>query len=310
MKKTFFLCVSLAMAAYAADYFPLNKGNVWNYSYESRTTVVYPDAPTTCDSGSVKWEALNGLGNSVFMLFYIKETLSLTRRTSFNDTQTFYDSVFSPARVTLDTVVFRQGVVLTDTGRVSDSIKNAISFSGANCPVTIHDPEKPLPVELKIEDTAVQFNGSTLACKKTISSECGCRDNINAWSFIMADTIGPVEVSITRCPGLVGTGFLEKRRLLSREYPTEVRPSHPGLSSDKQISVVYRSNRIFCETPFGLSHQVSVTVYSASGRTIGRFSGRAPGTISWNTGIVPQGIYLVRIKTAAGSVSKRVYVQK
>ena len=309
MKKAFFLCLSLVLTAAATDYFPLGKGNAWNFSYESRFTVVVPDAPTTHDSGSVKWEVLYGLGNSVFIQYDVMETRSLTRRTVFNDTQTIYDSAFSPPRVTIDTIVFRQGVVLVDTGRIFDSVNNAISFSGADCPVTIRDPEKPLPAELGIEDTTVQFNGATLACKKTIPSECSCLD-INAWSFVLADSIGPVEVSITRCPGLAGTGFFETRRLLSREYPSAVMPSRSDVSQNRQISVLYRSSRIFCEIPSGISNQVSVTVYNASGRTIKHFSGMSPGTMQWNIGSVPQGVYLVRVRTEAGSVSKKIYAQK
>jgi hypothetical protein len=308
MKKAFSLCMSLSMIAFAADYFPLGKGNIWNYSYESRSTIVYPNAPTTNESGSVTWEALTGLGNSVFMLYYIKETRSCTRRTSFNDTQTFYDSVFSPPRVTLDTIVFRQGVVLIDTGRIADSTKNAISFSGADCPVAVHNPQKPLPVELGIEDTAVQFNGSNLACKKTIPSGCSCYENLNAWSFILADTIGPVEVSITRCPGLAGTGYLEKRQLLSREYPTAVGHNSVAISRINRTTIVFNSGRINIALPLCRSSKVSATLYSASGRKIRQYSGRTAGTVSWSIGPVPQGIYLVRIKTETGSVSKKIYV--
>jgi hypothetical protein len=311
MKNVLLIFLSLAMAAAATDYFPFGKGNVWNYSYESRFTVATAEMPTTRDSGGVRWEVLNGLGNSVAIQTYILQTYSLAHRTYsvYPDTQPVYDSVFSPPRITVDTIVFRQGVVLTDTGRIFDSTTNAISFSGADCPVTIHNPEKPLPAELGIKDTAVQFNGSTLACKKTIPSECSCLD-INAWSFIIADSIGPVETSITRCPGLIGTGFFETRRLLQREYPTAVRFSSSDISQDRQISILYRSNRIYCKTPSGLSHQLSVTVYNASGRKIKHFSGMSPGTMQWNIGSVPQGVYLIRVRTAAGSVSKKIYVQK
>ena len=119
MKKSLVLCFAFAVTVLAQDFFPLTIGDAWNFSFESRTSVVIPEAPVTFDSGSVRWEVLYSEGSSVSMLMYVLEKRSLVRRRQMQNGQTVYDSVFSPSRVTLDTIVFREGVTPFDTGRAT-----------------------------------------------------------------------------------------------------------------------------------------------------------------------------------------------
>jgi hypothetical protein len=308
MNRFLFLCIAPAIVC-AADFFPLDQGNGWTFSYESRSTVIIPNSPITHDSGAVQWKILYGLANSVVIRTYIQETRTLSHRTFFNDTELVYDSIYSPPRTILDTIVLQQGVALTQTGRTSDSIKNAISFYSAECPVALHDPAKPQPAELEIKDTAVQFNGSTLSCKKTIPSECSCLDG-NAWSFVLADSIGPVEMSISRCPGLAGTGYSETRHLISRTFPASIRenPYAPTRSRGTGITVSKRGIRV--TQPLGAEYPISIALFDAAGKVMKKYSGIPSGPFMWNSESMTPGIYILRGKTRAGNVTQKIWLQK
>lgn len=307
MKRCLILCIAPAIIC-AADFFPLAQGNGWTFSYESRSTVIIPNSPITHDSGAVRWEILYGLANSVVIRTYILETRTLCRRAFFNDTELVYDSIYSPPRTILDTILLQQGVALTQTGRTSDSIKNVISFYSAECPVALHDPAKPLPAELEIKDTAVHFNGSTLSSKKTIPSECSCLDG-NAWSFVLADSIGPVEISISRCPGLAGTGYSETRRLTSRTFPASIGENPSVATRSRGIGITVSKRGIGVTQPLGAKYPISIALFDAAGRVINKYSG-IPGSLLWNTESITPGIYILRGKTRAGSVMQKILVKK
>ncbi|MBN1130783.1 MAG: T9SS type A sorting domain-containing protein [Chitinispirillaceae bacterium] len=302
MKRHLFICIVPALT-FAADYFPFERGNAWNFSYESRISIVVPNPPTTRDSGSVRWEISSVLGNSISLRILIRQTRSLARSTVFGGPEPGYDSTFTPPRVTVDTVLFTQDVAASDTGRTRDSLQNAVSFSGIGCPVAFHDPEKPLAAALVIHDTVIRFAGSDRSCIATIPPECSCRDN-NAWSFVLTDTIGPVGVAITRCPGFVGTGYFETWRLTSREYPAPVRSGGSTAPCNDRILIVAHHDLVRLTLP----GPASVAMCSVSGRTIKRFATTSSGTVTWNVASLPQGVYLLRVATEAGSIGKEIFL--
>jgi hypothetical protein len=301
MKKSLVLCFTFAATAWTKDFFPLNIGDAWNFSYESRTAAVIPEAPVTFDSGSVRWEVFSIEGSSVSMLMHVQEKRSLDRRRQMQNGQTVYDSVFSPSRVTLDTMVFRQGVAPFDTGRVRDSIINAISFSTATCAAAIHDPLKPVPANLGIKDTVIEYKGSSLDCIATVPSLCGSMGNTK-WSFILADSIGPVEIAIS--PSAPGSDYFENRYLLSREYDTPVKNSTVITKRADGIVVAIRAGRIRLTQPHDRSMPVSGILYSVSGRTVRTFPRQMAGAVAWDTKFLPSGMYFLAIETVNGNMAE------
>jgi hypothetical protein len=305
MKKAVFVSLALATTALTKDFFPLAIGDAWDFTYNSRSGQVSPDAPITLDSGTVRWEVMYGVGNSAYMFMYMLEKRNLVRHNQVLKSQIIFDSLFSPPRVTLDTIVFKEGVSLVDTGRIRDSIINAVSFSTASCPVAVHDPSKPVPAELGIKNTSVEYKGSTLACIITTPSYCSSVGT-TAWSFILADSIGPVEIEIS--PNAPGADYYEKRYLLSREYrvPAVNRPG-AGRKADG-ITVVFHAGNIRLIQPRGPT-PVSGVLYNASGRKVRTFSEISSGTGTWNTKLLPHGVYLLDCKTGAGTFAKPLFLR-
>ena len=309
MKRLVLVSLALAATALAKDFFPVCcTGDAWNFTYNSRTGQVSPDAPVTLDSGTVRWEVLYGMGSSVSVITHVLEKRSLVRHSQVQMGQTVFDSLFSPPRVTLDTIVFREGVAPFDTGRIRDSIINAVSFSTASCPAAVHDPAKPVPAGLGIRDTVVGYDGASLACITTAPPECGCR-GIKAWSFVLADAIGPVEVSISLCPGIDGSGYWEKRYLRSREYRTSVKNGTVAAKQGTGVAVAVHAGNIRLIQPSGPT-PVSGVLYNASGRKVRTFSEISSGTGTWNAELLPQGVYLLYGKTTSGKFTKPLFLRK
>jgi hypothetical protein len=306
MKKSLVLCFAFAATAWAQDFFPLTIGDAWNFSYESRTSVVIPEAPVTFDSGTVRWEVLYGEGSSVSMLMYVLEKRSLARRRHVQNAQTGYDSVFSPSRVTLDTIVFREGVAPFDTGRVRDSIINAVSFSTGTCAAAIHDPLKPVPANLGIKDTVIEYKGLSLDCIATVPSLCSSLGTA-IWSFILADTIGPVEISLS--PGAPGANYSEKRYLVTREYHTPVKNSTVIAAQVNEIAVTVNTGNIRVIQPHGQPRPVSGILYNVSGRMVRTFPRQMAGAVAWNIKSLPCGMYLLAIETMHGNMAKPLFLR-
>jgi hypothetical protein len=305
MKKSLVLCFTFAATAWTKDFFPLNIGDAWNFSYESRTAAVIPEAPVTFDSGSVRWEVFSIEGSSVSMLMHVQEKRSLDRRRHVQNAQTGYDSIFSPPRVILDTIVFRQGVAPFDTGRVRDSIINAVSFSTATCAAVLHDPTKPVPAALIVKDTVMEYNGSSLDCIATVPSLCSSLGTA-IWSFILADSIGPVEIAIS--PSAPGSDYFENRYLLSREYDTPVKNSTVITKRADGIVVAIHAGHIRLTQPHGRPIPVSGILYDASGRIVRTFPRQMAGAVAWDTQSLPFGMYLLNIETTYGNMAKPLFL--
>jgi hypothetical protein len=293
---------SMALAAslsFGADYFPLEQGNSWTYSYVSSITVVTYNPPTTRDSGTVKWEIIPPGGGSAAGTTQVKQTRSLVRRV-LTGIIPGYDSTFSPPRTTTDTVVF------SDT-----PLQNALSFQSATCACALHDPARALPESLTVKDTTVAFSGSDVAGRKTVPSACSCTKN-QIWSFVLADKLGPLEASITWCPGMAGTSFHETRKLVSRGYPSRVQRAANSPVNMHGVAVSYASGGIVCRLrgPEHAAGPVSVALLSLSGKTIDRFTfdGKAAGSL--NTGSLPGGMYLLRVEAGGSVYTERFWLDR
>jgi hypothetical protein len=307
MKKLVLLSLVLAATALAKDFFPLAIGDAWNFTFDSRTAQVIPESPVTLDSGTVRWEVLYGEGSSVCKIMHVLEKRGLVRHRQMLNGQTVYDSLFSPPRITLDTIVFREGVAPFDTGRVRDSIINAVSFSTATCPIAIHDPSKPVSADLGIKDTVIGYNGSSLDCIATTPSICGNLAT-TAWSFILADSIGPVKIVIF--PGAPGADYYENRYLLSREYNVSVKHRVMAVKWNNGFTVTFNAGHIRLIRPRGQTTPVSGVLYNASGRMVRTFPEKSEVSITWEIKNVPHGMYLLHCKTASGSFSRPLFLRE
>lgn len=188
-------------SVWAAEYFPSTVGNYWLFGYKySRGGW----GAATTDSGTLKWEiksimATKSIPSQVTAL--IEQTRSLVHRTQtggFIPGGTSYDSSFSPARVTLDSVYLHW----LEPG-------NGISIDSDSCFVLIHDPAKLTWSDyISVGDTAVSFNGQRVAAKRLDPSECrdrgqgipSCND---PKIFIAADGIGPMGYFMKSSPCLM-----------------------------------------------------------------------------------------------------------
>jgi hypothetical protein len=308
MKIILLFCIAPAVLSAATDYFPTDTGNTWTFSYVSSSSPAVPNPIVTRDSGSVKWEALRAMGNGIAVYFRFKQTRSLARRTVSGGGNPGYDSLFSPPRITTDTVILSRPVVLIDTLGLRDSLGNGLTFSNDTCPAAVHDFLKSVPSTMTVKDTTVQFDGSAYACKKITPSECSCYKSF-LWSFVLADRVGPVGAHITLCPGYVGGIYNETWRLVSREYPpVAVQPRLSYGPKGECMTILGGSNSIMLRFPSGSSHPLSAAVYRLSGKEVKRFPGEPGSALVWNIGSVPAGMYLVRARFENGTIARRIWL--
>jgi hypothetical protein len=302
MVKRFFLfaLVSGSILYAATDYFPIQVGNAWTFSYVSIAAPVIPNPPTTKDSGTVKWEIVsNGMLEPLteeILLVGVKQTRSLVRRTLTNsEPPGDYDSVFTPPRMIIDTVRFWQPLL------VSNAIP--ISFETDTCPFAVHYPTVAMPTGLSSKDTTVSFQGAPVAAKKMIVSDCSCLKERYLYSFTLGPTIGPVEAYITMCPNLAGSSFKETWELISREYPITIsRASTPSVLLEA-ATANQSLGRIFCSLDLGYSSLVQIEFLDVRGRLIKTlFKGNLNAgayRYSWNIPTKTVGIALLRVRTRA-----------
>lgn len=314
-----FIAIVLAsgalLSAAAADYFPVETGNAWTFSYVSTSMPVVPNPPTTRDSGTVKWEiyrlwqpptlasnATLSTLNEAIMIVGVIQTRSLVRRTLTQTGASGYDSVFTPPRTKIDTISLSDNFPLS----------NEICFPGDTCPFAVHDPTIAMPVGLSSKDTTVPFVGSLLpiACKKMIVSECSCLHKWYSYSFTLGPTIGPVEASITQCPGLAGVAYQETWKLINREYPTAVLKGNAPHAGLKAVAASQSSGRITCSMRLGYSSQVHIEFLDVKGRLIKTlFKGSLNAgayLYSWNSPRKTANIALLRVRTGTENQCIRI----
>jgi hypothetical protein len=272
--------------AFAADYFPLEKGNSWTFSFVSTTMVVIPNPPTTRDSGTVKWEVALKYGRDDPLMTLMVRTRSLVRHAITGGVVGNFDTTYSPPLVTVDTLTIEEHAPW-----------NGLFFSGDTCSFAVHDPAGPMPAHLSLKDTSVPYGRAIIDGKKTIPSSCSCYKNI-LWYFVLADILGPVEAYLTWCPGMAGTSYHETWKLVSREYPAAVKNGPVSLLKDRGIDI----SQTFGQMVFSLQSRshgkeaVSAAIFTISGREIARIAAAADKII-WNPESAPAGTYVIQVKS-------------
>jgi hypothetical protein len=293
MVKRFFLSVltsvSLLTAA-AADYFPVQERNAWTFSYTSISMPVVPNPLITKDSGTVKWDIFENRNVEMVNVYSVNVTYSLMRRTQTRSDTTLSDSVFSPPRTTIDTVIL--------TERIDQA---GIAFSAATCAFAVHDPTTTMPAELSSKDTTVSFQGTAIAGKKMIASDCSCLDKWYSYSFTLGPAIGPVEADIRLCSGVVGGSVTETWKLIDRDYPTAVIKGNVTPDACTTVAAEYSSGRITCSLNLGYPSPARIEVLDIKGRLIrplfkGNLTAGSHRYI-WSIPTKISGIAMLRIRT-------------
>jgi hypothetical protein len=258
MGKRFFFFILASgtfLPAATAEYFPVQTGNVWTFSYASTSAPVVPNPPTTRDSGTVKWEIVSNIQTEESLVIGVKQTRDLVRRTLTQPGASGYDSVFTSPRTKIDTIFLMEHL----------SPSNGICFPGDTCSFAVHDPTVAMPAELSSKDTTVLFQGSSIAGKKMIVSECSCLHKWYSYSFTLGSAVGPVETYITPCPGLAGVSYKETWKLISREYPTAVSQGNARPDALKTVVANQSSGRISCRLNLDHSSPVRIEIVDLKG---------------------------------------------
>jgi hypothetical protein len=297
MIMRFFLLVAASgalLAAAAADYFPVQERNTWTFSYVSTGAPVVPNPPTTRDSGTVKWEIVENRNVEMVNVYTVNLTRSLVRRSMWPSdcTSVRIDSVFYPPRKTIDMVVLKE--------RIDEA---GIGFSPVSCAFAVHDPTASMPAGLSSKDTTLSFQGTAIAGKRMIVSECSCLNAKYAYSFTLGPAIGPVEAYITMCPNLAGTSYRETWKLISREYPTSSLRGNSPPAALTSVAVNQSSGRIACSLNLGYSSPVHIELLDVKGRLIKTFYKRNLNAgvhrYSWDIPTRTCGVALFRVRTGA-----------
>jgi hypothetical protein len=295
MVKRFFVILFTAgvlLSASAADYFPIEVGNAWTFSYVSTSAPVVPNPLITRDSGTVKWDIFDNRNVEMINVYTVKLTHSLARRSMWPSdcTAVRIDSVFSPPRTTIDTVILRE--------RIDQA---GISFSDATCAFAVHDPTVAMPANLSAKDTTVPFVGALLpvACKKMIVSICSCLKGHYAYSFTLGPSIGPIEANINSV--LPGSSFQEKWKLINREFPTAVLKATAPAAVLKTVAASQSLERVNCRLNLDHASPVRIEIIDLNGRVIRTL---LKGLInagyyrySWSIPAHPAGVALLRVRT-------------
>jgi hypothetical protein len=183
------LCAGAVVGTWGAvDYFPAKVGNYWLFSYGSSSGGW---GSIVVDSGSIKWEIRSIIATKSYpsqVTAMIEQTRNLLRRT-FTPGQIItgspgYDSVYSPPRITRDSLYLHW----LEPG-------NAITRDSDTCSIMAHDPAGALPAgTLIIRDTSVLYGGNSISAKIIDPSPCrgGMQQCDEPNWLITAAGIGPV----------------------------------------------------------------------------------------------------------------------
>lgn len=286
------------LAAAAADYFPIQTGNAWTFSYVSTSMPIVLNPPTTRDSGTVKWEVVRNWGKDDPFFVAVFQTRSLAHRVITGGVAGNLDSAFSPPQFTVDSVfITESGFMLHDWA--------GLFFNDDSCAFAVRDPAGPMPAGLSSKDTTVPFVGSLLPipCKKMIVSECSCLNAKYAYSFTLGPAIGPVEAYISICPGMAGYSYKETWKLLSREYPTAVLYGNAPRTALETITVIPTPGRITCSLNLVSSSPVRIELLDVKGCLIKTFFkgnlNAGAYRYSWNIPAKARGVAFLRMRTGA-----------
>jgi len=190
MMMGYALCAGAVLSAWGAgDYFPAKVGNYWLFSYRSSSGGWGSNA---VDSGTVTWEIRSIIATKSYpaqVTAMIEQTRALAHRKFTPGIMVppglpGYDSVYSPPRITRDSLRLRW----LEPG-------NAITRDTDTCFIMAHDPAGTLPAgKAVIGDTSVIYGGNPVSA--TIIDPSPCRSGMQQceepdW-FVTAAGIGPV----------------------------------------------------------------------------------------------------------------------
>jgi hypothetical protein len=188
--------------------------------------------------------------------------------------------------------------------------KAGIVFSAATCAFAVHDPTTAMPAGLSSKDTTISFQGTAIAGKKMIVSECSCLDAKYAYSFSLGTAIGPVEADISLCSGVVGGSLKETWILASREYPASSLRGNSPPTALTSVAVNQSSGRIACRLSMDHSSPVRIEILDPKGRLLRTLLQEQLDVgsyrFSWNLPVKTVGIALLRVRTGAENRCVRI----
>lgn len=187
------LLITIMAAVTFADLFPAREGNWWYFSY---TITQGGLGSSRTDSGTVLWRIMQIMPGNASYWIKIQQRRDLVRSktTLVTNPATIKDSLFDPARTTLDT--------LTLTGMYTN---NGLILNNDSCVALLHEPLCAVG-QCTLSTAQILYKGKTitgyivdpLPCRGKGLSSTTC---IAPKRFTQADGIGPVafESSLSPC---------------------------------------------------------------------------------------------------------------
>jgi hypothetical protein len=307
------LWVVMTLPSFAAnDHFPVKQGTIWQFSYVSSSGGW---GTVHSDSGTVKWEIEEivygaSVQNGVTAYITINKTTSLYKRTYLpgfaNPKALKYDSVFSPPRVSLDTI------------QLIDNERDAgIFILGDTCRLLVHNPVVSASKgKISIRDTTVSCLGKTIAASVIDPSPCRWKYSDTKF-FITAPDIGPVRYHVENSPYLKDAFWMTDWNLVwTNVNTTAIATEHTlksGNYSSPQITTI--GKRTLFQGILTRPGIVKVSLYTATGSLLGSFSSAAlphgwqqveiPSTLAQTKGVVIMRVELPD-RTVIRQVARRL----
>jgi hypothetical protein len=244
----------------AGDHFPIAQGETWLFSYADRRGGW---GSVDLDSGTVSWRMLavatDGTApGKVTTTVMIRRTISQSRK-SFKPgrtTEAAYDSVFSPPRISLDTVFVTGG-----------SQETGVAFKGDTCWSFVHDPNATPPAgKLMIRDTVVSYKGNATAASIIDQSPCRSRYSDRAFYITVRD-VGPVEYHSSSSYLLVDESWQTDWKLIEAGVST-VAPDKPAAAAGP-LHLSIRRKEVLFEGWVSRPGKLVASFYTVSGALMG-----------------------------------------
>jgi hypothetical protein len=318
MKNHLWVILTLLLCAFswaAGDHFPIAHGNAWLFTcVKSNFGECLDGWCTRTDSGTVKWEMVSvALGASVpggvTTYITIKQTTSIVRRVVTGGTATpyavsSYDSVFVPARVSIDSV--RLTWKNSETG---------ISILGDSCWSFVHDPRASIPaVKLAIRDTTVFCLGKTMGASIIDPALCRGKYDDLSW-FITSADVGPVGYHMHSSPYIMDAAWQEDWSLTWTNVTTSVKIPINIVAGNRSVQIFNDGKKVILEGFFTRPGKIEVSLYNPAGSLLGNFSSSALSA-GWQRIVIPhgtssgavlaKGIVIMKIELPDGNIYKQL----
>ncbi len=249
----------------AGDHFPVAQGNSWLFSFVKSSggwgTVI-------TDSGTMEWrmQLVTNSSSGLSAAITVKRTYNHCRKIYRpggrlpGGSEVAYDSVFSPPRVSVDSVTI-----------ISGNQDNGVTLQGDTCWSFVHDPQGSLPAgRLSVRDTAVSCMGKTASAVIIDQSPCRARF-AEPVSYITVKDIGPVEYHLHSSPDLMDAFWAEDWKLISTNFTTPVKIQNTPRARSESPRLVRRGNNVILEGLVSAPGKLRGAFFKVNGAVLGSF---------------------------------------